>query len=343
MPHEMTQAPSQTLPPPPSPVRQRVVAFANRHAIVLWFVVFGALALVFGLRQRGELSDIWQTLTNADPRWVALTLVIQLGMVALIAGSYGVVLTRLGVRLRLPALVAIHLQRVVAGTLTPLGGPASVYVYARNLGGRGVSADDALLSIAVRTFAAYAAFLLLLAPALALGDPTPVTLGGAAFLLAAFAVGLVGIWRVTRVGAEPARWLPARFAQFVRRVREHGMGARDFVRPFLFGMAIYLAGACALFVCLHAVGVPASPRTALVGYVVGTLFTIVAPFFSGIGIVELSIIVALTARGVEENDAIAAALLYRVGDVWFPLLLGVLVEIGRRPRIQRLFLKSRGR
>jgi uncharacterized membrane protein YbhN (UPF0104 family) len=225
--------------------------------------------------------------------------------------------------------------------LTPLGGPASVYVYVRNLGGRGVATDDALLSIAVRTFAAYAAFLLLLAPALALGDPTGVTLGGAAFLLAAFAAGVVVIWRVTRPGVAPPRWLPRRFARFVERVREHGMGARDFARPFGFGVAIYSLGACALFVCLHAVGVEASARTALVGYVVGTLFTIVAPFFAGVGIVELSIIVALTARGVEENDAIAAALLYRVGDVWFPLLLGVLLEIGRRPRVQRLFRWSR--
>jgi uncharacterized membrane protein YbhN (UPF0104 family) len=337
MPNEAAQAPPQ----PALPLRQRIIDAANRHAIVLWFLFFGVLAIVFGVRQRGEMSDIWQTLREADPRWVALTLAIQSTMVVLIAGSYGVALGRLGHRLRLPALVAVHLQRVVAGTLTPLGGPASVYVYVRNLGGRGVATDDALLSIAVRTFAAYAAFLLLLAPALALGDPTGVTLGGAAFLLVAFAAGLVVIWRVTRPGAAPARWLPRRFAQFVARVREHGMGARDFARPFGFGVAIYSLGACALFVCLHAVGVDASARTALVGYVVGTLFTIVAPFFAGVGIVELSIIVALTARGLGENDAIAAALLYRVGDVWFPLLLGVLLEIGRRPRVQRLFRRER--
>ena len=338
MPNESVEAPSR-----PVPLRQRVMDIGNRHAIALWFVVFGILAVIFGVRQRSELTALWDTLVEANPRWVAFTLGIQLGMLVLLAGSYGVVLTRLGQRLGLPALIAIHLQRVVAGTLTPLGGPASVYVYVRNLAGRGVDTDDALLSIAVRTFAAYAAFLLLLAPALALGNPTRVTLGGAALLLAAFAAGLVVVWRVTRPGAKPANWMPARVGQFVGRVREHGMGARDFARPFVFGMAIYLAGAGALFVCLRAVGVAASPRTALVGFVIGTLFTIVAPFFSGIGIVELSIIVALTARGVEENDAIAATLLYRFGDVWFPLVLGVLVEIGRRPRVQALFRWRRGR
>jgi uncharacterized membrane protein YbhN (UPF0104 family) len=342
MPNEVAQAPTPQ-PGLPLPLRRRIMAAANRHAIVLWFVFFGILAVIFGVRQRGELADIWNTLIDANPRWVLLSLGIQSGMIVMVAASYGVVLSRLGHRLRLPSLVAVHLQRVVAGTLTPLGGPASVFVYVRNLVGRGVPADDAVLSIAVRTFAAYAAFLLLLAPALALGDPTRVTLGGAAFLLAAFAAGLVIIWRVTRPGAPPPSWLPARFAQFVQRVREHGMSARDFAPPFLFGVAIYLSGACALFVCLHAVGADASPRTALVGYVVGTLFTIVAPIFAGIGIVELSIIVAVTARGVDENDAIAAALVYRFGDVWFPLLLGVLVEIGRRPRVQALFRWRRSR
>ena len=72
-------------------------------------------------------------------------------------------------------------------------------------------------------------------------------------------------------------------------------------------------------------------------YVVGMVFLLVAPVFQGIGVVEVSMAVALQRLGIPAAAAVSATLLCRVGELWLPLLTGILVQLGetfsRRSRV----------
>ena len=58
------------------------------------------------------------------------------------------------------------------------------------------------------------------------------------------------------------------------------------------------------------------------------LVLLVAPVFQGIGVVEVSMAVALQHMGIPPAAAVSATLLTRVGELWLPLLTGVMVQLG---------------
>jgi uncharacterized membrane protein YbhN (UPF0104 family) len=246
-----------------------------------------------------------------------------------------VLLGRLGHRLPLPPAVGAHLQRVLVGTLSPVGGPPSLYVLVRRLDRHGIPAEDALLAAALRSVAGYGAFVALLAPALLLQPPTREVRWAAVALALGFVVGVAALLRA--LGGQPAvgawgRRLPARLQGSLERACGHQVRAGDMVRPFACTFAVKLGGVALLFASLRAVGHEAAPTTALVAYVVGILFFLVAPVFQGIGVVEASMAIALERLGVPPAAALAAVVLTRGAELWLPLSLALLAQSGTAAR-----------
>jgi uncharacterized membrane protein YbhN (UPF0104 family) len=226
---------------------------------------------------------------------------------------------------------------VVVGTVTPVGGPPSLYVYVRALGRRGVPTDDALVAAALRSAVGYAAFLLLLVPALALHRPSAPVVAAAGVLTALFVAMALGLRLVLR-GGDPsvrwARWAPNRVVAFLARARSHGVRPADLARPLGLTFGVKLAGAAMLYAGLRAVGERPPPAAALVAYAVGVLCLTAAPLFGGIGVVEVAMAVTLGQLGVPGEAALGAALLCRLGELWLPLTLGLAVQavgVVRRP------------
>ena len=282
-------------------------------------------ATSFALHERAQLARIAGVLRGADPRWVAGAVLIELAALWLTALTYQTLLHRLGHRVAWPALARLHLQRVVVGTVTPVGGPPSLWVLVRTLQRRGVPADDALLAASLRSAVGYAAFLLLLVPTLLLHDPSGQVMIGAALaaaLFCAFAGGLLVL--LGRPGC--CRRLPKSIRRRVERAGNHGVRPGDLVRPLGFAVVIRLAGAAMLYVSLRAVGEEPSLSTPLAAYTVGLLFLFLAPIFQGIGVVEVATAVALEQMGVPGATALGAALLCRLGELWLPLVLGLVLQ-----------------
>jgi uncharacterized membrane protein YbhN (UPF0104 family) len=311
----------------------------GRGALV-WIIVLAAFLAVFACRQRGEVAEIWSTLRGADPRWLAGIPVAQAVNLLIVAHVYHIILERLGYSVSRRRTLVVHLQRHVVGTITPAGGPASVYAFVRGVGQDGVSAHDALLAIAIKSTASYAAFVALLVPALAISRPSAIVLGGAVFLAFALVV-MVTLMQMALGDRDLPRWLvrviPRRVELFVAEARQHGIRARDLFMPAALGFSANLAGIAMLVACLRSVGQDAALSTAITGYAVGNLFIIVAPVFQGIGLVETSVSLALEQLGVPLTAAVSATLLFRVGDIWLPLALGLVVQGMRiaRQRIRR--------
>ncbi|MDQ3780833.1 MAG: flippase-like domain-containing protein [Chloroflexota bacterium] len=310
-------------------------SFLRRYGAPLWLVLILSLAIVFGLRQRQELGHIVATLRGADPYWLASIVVLEGGILALIAVTYQALLSRLGHAVRFHSLVGVHLHRIVVGTVTPVGGPSSMLVFVHKLRQRGVRPADALLAVSIKSVIGNAAFLLLLLPVLLVQEPSLLLIGSTFGLVALVAVMAAVLVLVLRQ-RKPPRWLvrrlPRRSLRFVVQIRQHEIAPRGLIAPFTYLLTTKIAGVGMLFLALRAVGHHSDIQVPLIAYVVGMVFLLVAPVFQGIGFVEVSIAVALQRLGVPPATAIGATLLCRVGELWLPLAAGLALQLSETAR-----------
>lgn len=316
---------------------ERTRAVVARHATLCWVVLFSVVFGVFLWRQHSEADRVANTVSAADPRWVIALLVVNLAVLLTSATSYRLVLRRLGHEVAVRDCARIHLQRHVVGTVTPIGGPASIYVLIRALGRRGIGCNDALFMTTIRSVAGHTAFLAMLIPALIVQRPSPMVLAAALGLVLALLLMVASMAMLLGTSAAPG-WLvrvaPSFLTRFLDNARSHRIRPGDMVAPLLLAVGHNLGGAVAVFVCLRALGVEGSLGIALIGFAVGNLFTIIAPVFQGLGVVELTMALALHQQGIPMTVAIAVTLLYRLGDVWFPLVLGAVSHLAGIERVR---------
>lgn len=305
--------------------------YIGRYGAFLWLALVLAFTVWFGWRQQAEIRDIWNSLRNAEPGWILALVGLEIGILALIAITYRSLLLRLGHRVGISSLLNVHLQRIVVGTVTPVGGPSSMLIFVHRLRQCGVRPADALLTVSIKSVIGNFAFLLLLVPVLFFQKPSTLLListGGLILLV----ISMAYLLRMALSDRKPPRWLlsriPRKGLRFLAEVRIHQISASSLVWPFLYMLATKLGGVVMLFLALRAVGQDPNIQVPLMAYVVGMVFLLVAPVFQGIGVVEVGMAVALQHLGVPAAAAVSATLLTRVGELWLPLLTGVLVQTG---------------
>jgi len=309
----------------------------GRRSPRFWTLFFIALGIVFVFFQRTRLTRFAEALSGADWRWLLALAAIEAAAVGLTGLTYRSALTQLGHRLSWRRCVDLHLERHVVGTITPVGGPASMYAFIRRIQTDSVGSGDALLALGVRSVAGYSAFVTLLLPALIIHHPSPTVLVAFVVLSTLLLVMLVGFFVLQRGKGLPAavtQRLPSSVVRFLAQLTDHRLTPGSFFWPFVFAFATNLASAFVLLAALFAMGASPSLTTAIAGYAIGNLFLLVAPIFQGIGVVELTMAVALQQLGIPLPTAVAATLLFRFGDVWMPLIAGTLIQLDRRVRIR---------
>ncbi len=313
--------------------------FVRRYGVLGAVSLMITFGLFFVINGRDEIADALGLIASINPAWILVLGLLQAFVLLVGAWTYQVVLRRQGHELGVLRLIEIHLQRVIIGVVTPVGGPASIYVLVRALRRHNVSDSDSLILASIRSITGVIAFLLFLVPALLLQPPGTVVLIAAVGLLVVLAMSLWAISFLLRSGDVPAfvrEWIPARVMTFITTARAHRMTPADFVMPTVLSFLSHIATAMMLFAGLQAVGYQASFSVVVIGYVVGKLFFMMAPVFQGIGIVEIGMFVALQQAGVPSAVAVSSALLYRVGDLWLPLSWGFIVQLIRAPLLQHL-------
>lgn len=305
------------------------IGYLRAYGPYLWLVAILGFAIFFGFRQQAELGRIKDALSNAHPGWIAGLIGIEIVILALVAHTYGVLLKRLGHKLRILALVRVHLQRVVVGTVTPVGGPSSMVVFVHSLRKKNIGAADALLAISIKSVIGNVAFLLILIPVLFVQKPSTL-LVISTFGLVLIVAAMVAALAIGLSSRKPPTWLlsrlPRKGLKFLAQVRCHNISFRSLIEPFTCMFATKLCGALMLFVALHAVGQDPNVTVPLIAYVIGMVFFLVAPVFQGIGVVEVSMAVALERLGVPASAAVAATLLCRMGELWLPLAAGIIMQ-----------------
>lgn len=310
----------------------------SRFGAYIWLALVLAFTIWFGWRNQGEIQTIWHSLRAADPTWIVALVGLEVGILALIAVTYRSLLMRLGHTVGVSDLINVHLQRVVVGTVTPVGGPSSMAIFVHCLRKRGVRPADALLTVSIKSVIGNFAFLILLVPVLFVQRPsTLLLLSTAGLILLVLSMGWLLYTALS--GRKPPRWvlrrIPRKGLRFLAEVRAHKISPSSLVRPFLYMLATKLGGVVMLFIALRAVGQAPDIQVPLMAYVVGMVFLLVAPVFQGIGVVEVSMAVALQHLGVPPAAAVSATLLTRVGELWLPLMTGIAVQMSEMLRRKR--------
>lgn len=312
---------------PDSRSRHPVRVFLRRYGAYLWLGTLLLLAAVFIWAEQDELRETWRLLLDANRFWLGSIVVLEIIILALLAGSYKSLLGILGHTAGIITLVYIHLQRIVVGTVTPAGGPASVVVYVHELWRRGIPAADGLMTVWIKSVLGNAAFIAMILPVFLLQEPSGVFLIGTIGLIALVSAMTYGMYLALRP-QKPPRWflrlVPRKGLRFVAQLRRHNIRPLQLVPSFLYLTAHRLLGVLILYVSLRALGAEVSFTTALIAYVVGMIFLQVAPIFQGIGFVEVGMTVALQQQNVPVAAAVGATLLTRVGELWLPVLVGLL-------------------
>ncbi|MDH4366054.1 MAG: phosphatidylglycerol lysyltransferase domain-containing protein, partial [Acidimicrobiia bacterium] len=308
-----------------------------------------AAATVLVVADRRELPAAWAVLRSADPGWVAGAA----ASAALWYIAYGLVhreaqraagLEPAPASELVPATLAAHGLNQV----TKSGAMAGLVVFDRLGRRRGQAPGRVLAAYLLAGLLGEMAFVAVLAAGLVLvavdGQLTGAEAAAAAVFGVYLAVRLVMLStalgdrnRARRLVGAPYRW----WARICRR-SPAGAGAAEARADELHeavvllsrrpaavlpaaaaAIAVEAAGVALLWTVLAAVGASHSLATAVVGYAVSVLFSIVGFLPGGLGFVEVSLGAVLVSAGSGAPSAAAAAALYRLFELWLPVGVGM--------------------
>jgi uncharacterized membrane protein YbhN (UPF0104 family) len=315
-------------------VRARVLPFCHRFGTLLWLTFLLAF-LTFFLRQHGpELRSAAGLVVRGNPRWAFVMVIMQLTSVALVTGKWRMLFRRLGSHLPAQTVLGAYLRRHLIGTVIPLGGPAGLIHFVRDLGKHRVSSGTVLHASMLASLVNQVAFVLYLVGALAwlaiagqaTGTVLIATIVVTALVIAAFISVSVLLKR-----AELPRFLtnrlPTRVLKPISEIRANGVRFHYIALALPFAIAVNVAGVALLAVALMVVGQHPAITTVLSARVASSISGLILPVMQGGGAVELTMVGALHAGGVPLPQAVAAMVVFRIVQFWIPISLGGLAMV----------------
>lgn len=325
---------------PRPPARSQALHNAvQRWGPVIWLVLLGGLIGTFMVHEREHIAQLGTVLGGARLPWVLAAGVLEVLYLVLIGKTYQAVLTRLGQDIELWPVLEAYLRSHAVGSVVPFSGPTTAVLFIRYLTRARVPGALALLATGLTSLVGYASFVIVLPPALLAlwleRELAQRVVAAALLSVFLFAILTAAMFLVLR-GPPPPDWLTRRIPRWLRRsveeIRTRRIGVRELLRPLALAVATDVVGVAILYAALGAVGRPGAVVAALVSYQLEMLFNVVAPFFQGVGLVEVSMTLALEAMQIPLATALAATLIYRLWDLWVPILAGLALEARGRWR-----------
>ncbi len=305
----------------------------RRVGLVLWALLVIGGIIFFISRQRGELVGLERELRTAQPGWLILALCAQLIIVSLMGLQQKLVYRVLGQRLPYRMILPLFLRRQMIGIAVPGGAPLSLAVQVRRLADFGVPTSiglfGELFSASVGTIS-FVSLLLPVAVVLILtGGANTATIIATVVLVILCTFMFITFTLALRPLGPPAwlvRRLPSRVQVALEGARAQRVTLPRVLPIYANAFVIDLLGVLVLFFSIRSIHFDLTLLDVLVGYTVGSAFLFITPIFGGLGIVELSMATALTARGLPVSAALGGVLVYRAFELWLPLGLGIACE-----------------
>jgi uncharacterized membrane protein YbhN (UPF0104 family) len=288
-----------------------------RRAVRIGIIFVVALLCVLLVR-RLDLARLRAALASASLPLVALAAAVNLGQGAIRALFLRTLLAPLR-RVGLVRLYRYNLAHFAANNLLPAR--AGEWVRIELLRVHEDVPRSASLAVALIEKVLDAIALLLLALPLPLLLPNlPRSVSTATCLLGiAGLVALAATWTLAERGANAPGWWGqlARGAAVVRR-------GRSLATALAWSLASHLVDAAAIAICLTAVDIHLPPAASLLVLLGVTLVLALPSAPAGIGSLELGAVAALRLCGVDEERALAFALIYHAMQVIPVTLLGLI-------------------
>ena len=307
------------------------------------------LAVIFVLVNKSELPSVWNELRHADVRWLLLALAAMLASFTNLGALHASAQRAVGLsssrRLLVTAVKANSLNLVVKS-----GGMAGLTAFLTEGRRRQVSRGKIIAAYVLVTTlleVAFAALLILVIGVVVAGGritaPEAIACAVFAVYLAIRVAILVVAWRsretLRAVFTWPSRvwaWLTRHpLPQFSHESADELFEALQIVRAAPkralpttgHALLVDVIGVIELWAVCRSIGAGVALGVAFIGYVVSVLFAIVSVLPGGLGFVELSLGAVLVSYGATVVTAAAAVVLYRLFELWLPLLAGGLATV----------------
>jgi putative heme transporter len=317
-------------------------------------LVIGAILATIELH--GHLpspASAWAALRESRPVWLVAAAGLQLVSMWAFAEQQRRLLRAFGVRMPAPASIAVSYARSAMSTALPAGSAVSAAYAFRQFRARGASQPIAAEVMVLSGVASVAGLAVLYGGAL-LVWVTPsrdaIAIAAVVIALLALAARRVRPAAAAAIRADVHAQASARGGSIAGRVLRtlaettalaRTVSARRWIAVVALAVLNWLTDVACLLAAVHAVGLTVSASTVATGYLAAQLIRQIPATPGGIGVIEVSLILALTTAGAAAAPATAAVLIYRLLSCWTILPIGLLcwtaqnaappVAVNRRP------------
>jgi len=319
------------------------------------------LAIYLALSRFTEVKQVIETLQRGRVLWLGLAVLVQMIWLVNIALTYQAAYDLLGLPSSLIQLLPLVVISNFVNVAAPSGGVGGIAVFVADARRRNLSTARVTIAGVLFVLFEYFGYLCVLAVGfgvlLRYNHLTAADVGASLILLLAaltlaglLALGARSAQALERVLVLAARAINSLVRPFLRHdylseARAHTFAAeaaeglsalrtgwRGYLLPAglsLFGKALLIS---ILYLTFLAFDQPVSADTLIGGFSIGSLFLIVSPTPSGIGIVEGVMTLALKSLGVPLEAATVITLAYRGLTFWLPFGYGfIALRILHRP------------
>lgn len=315
---------------------EKPVSLRVPKAAFLISLLMLAVLIVLVYTHRGDTERFALTLERAEPGWLVLAVLLQLGTYCCVGAIWGQVARSGGHHLRFGVLVRLAVEKLTVDQLMPTVGMAGNLAVARAMRRYGLPGRLAMEALIIDILSRYAAYLVVAVITVTIlwlhHDVTPLV----RWLLAAFAVIATNIpltiwWLLRHRKWHPPGWLGRserilRLLDAVSRVSPDRIGSPKLVTlSGLLQMAIFFLDAGTLWSVLRAIGISAPPITAFAALVMASIAGTVSFLPGGIGSFEAGSTATLTLLGIPIEAALTGTLLLRGLTLWLPLIPGFIM------------------
>jgi len=322
-----------------------------------WHLAVGVLAaaglVAFVVLEREQVTEALEQVRDVDPAWLALGLATSITSIVLFAGVRIVLLTAAGGRLGLgEATTASFASGAIAATVPGGGAIATAYMVQRYRDSGTDAAGATWVTVATGVLAPAVLVAATLTGFAVLGQgPATIVLPSLA------AVGLLGafVWvtRRPQVLLGPTRTVVHAWRRVRNRDRSDAASvAEEFVERFggiraggvrwtaawMLQVLSWAGEFVTLLASILAVGGAVPWQAILAAYGASQLAGAIPLVPGGAGQVEATLVVALTAAGMDTATALAATVVFRIGSHWLVVPIGwICLAVDRwRRRIPRM-------
>lgn len=324
------------------PVTRR---WLGRAGVVAGVVATGA----FVYSSRKELPATWRVIRSADPRFVALGLIASVAWLAALASMHAAAQRAAGLRVGAPELFATATAANALNLLTKSAGIAGIAMFVRRARRHGQPRGLVAAAYVMAQAFGELAFVMMLGGALAavavtgrLNTAEVLASCAVAVLLAAKLFVLAAALH-SRDSVRSVYEVPRRLARRVLRRPPHQSDTTSVADEMFdamalarrnpgrsvpvagYAMSLEVVGVMQMWAACSAVGASRSLVVAMMAYSISVLFGIVGFLPGGLGFVEVSLGALLVSFGAPVASAAAAVVVFRVLELWLPLVVGTLL------------------